>query len=366
MMPSVPLRSLTAAILLVFALEASSAEAQLTVNHLLAEPSGTGLMVSNPKTDDHGNTSIRHFCRTERAARTPKYDEVLNKHYYVRDRDLGQTFTTGAVGFRLQSVVLRTGFDNLAVRPDADNAEMYLQIFRVKGTPAINNRGTTTNPPGALWRTYDPTNPLTDDVIDGITLENLLVVRGGIFPASIRTAEAKHPDGTPNSSGYTGAGHFFELAITADLQIELAAHTTYAFMVGFVEPGADRGITLANEFFGTFPGGHGIRREGSVLTPAIYDPSAVPPSSYVDAFFIDDLNDPDDLAAAVDASSFDRDFETRVAHVDFTTQGMPDVCTFRDLNFYILGESLENAAVPDPPGPTSDTTPAFPSVRETS
>lgn len=310
-----------------------SASAGVTITRLTNAPFGAQVRASNPSFDSGGNTSIRHYPRLERDL---KHDTVLNKHYYNRDRDLGQTFRVGAAGYWLDAVTIRTGFGTLPFRPGAAGAEMYLQIMRVEGTPVLNTHGTTSNPPGARWQTFNPADPTTDDYLTGETFTNVRVIRG-----------ATMPDLMPfkwNSSGAPGNGQFVRFALTGEDVIWLEPNTTYAFFIGFVAPAPERAMTFANQFRGNYPGGHGIRREGSSELPAVYNPAEV--NALTAKIFVANTNDVADNTAALDIATFDDDFNQRVLDMDFGTMGMPDVCTYRDLTFYIEGR-LQNP--PEPP-----------------
>ena len=312
--------------------------AALNVSRLPEAPTGPQVLTSYTNYDAGGNTSIRHYPRENRSL---KYDTVLNKYYYNRDRDLGQTFRTGSQGFTLTAITLRTGFGTAPFRSGAAGAEMYVQILRVEGSPVLNDHGTTANPPGARWQTFAPTNPTTDDYLTGETYTNLRVVRGGVMPdlAPFRS----------NPAGAPGNGQFVRFELTGEDRVRLEPNTTYAFMVGFVEPAAERAMTLANNYGGSYAGGHGIRREGSADTPAFFNPAEATP--HTEAMFVADTNNVADNTAALDKASFDPDFAVRVANMNFSTMGMPDVCTFRDLTFYLQGDA--DAPKPNPPTPAS-------------
>jgi len=207
----------------------------MTITRLTNAPAGPQVLISHTNYDAGGNTSIRHYPRLERDL---KYDTVLNRYYYNRDRDLGQTFRVGGQGFTLEAVTIRTGFGTLPFRPGAIGAEMYLQILAVSGTPVINNHGTTTSPPGTRWQTFNPANPITDDYMTGESYANVRVVRGAFMPDL--TAYRSDTNGAP------GNGQFVRFALTGDDQVRLAPNTTYAFLIGFVEPAAERALTFAN------------------------------------------------------------------------------------------------------------------------
>jgi hypothetical protein len=72
----------------------------------------------------------------------------------------------------------------------------------------------------------------------------------------------------------------------------------------------------------TYPGGWGIRREGNGRNPPLMFPGERPPT------------DPAKLRQLRDEASFPEG-EARFA-IPPTTDGYPDVCTYRDLEFYLL------------------------------
>lgn len=194
----------------------------------------------------------------------PKFDPMIKKHYYDRDRDLGQTFRTGATGFYLSAITLRTGFGSRPFRGGSNGAEVFVQIFNASGTPVVNNNGTTTKPPGTKWQTFAPTQPDTDDCLTGETYTNLRVVRGGFLPQL--TNPATDPMGEK-----TAKGKYLRFALTGEDAVYLEPDTTHGFFVSFASPASERAMRFANNFMGDYSGGHGVRREGQY--PAVYDPA---------------------------------------------------------------------------------------------
>jgi len=298
--------------------------AGMVITRLKDAPSESQVLICYTNYDTGGNTSIRH---TSREGRDLKYDSVLNKYYFNRDRDLGQTFRTGSERIKVKALILRTGFGSAPFKPGAAGAEMFLQWFKVTDNPVIRDHGTTTYPPGARWQTFNPKDPSTDDYIEGETFQSLRVVRGGIMPDL--SQYRYDPKGAP------GNGQFIRFEFTGSDQIELEPETTYAFLVGFVEAAPERSLALANSFRGSFKEGHAIRREGSADTPAYFNPSELTP--YTLAMFISDTNNAAALKAALEKACFPVRFEERVSDTTFGTMGMPDVCTYRDLTFYLEG-----------------------------
>lgn len=305
--------------------------AGLVITRLPEAPTGSKVLLAVTDHDVSGNTSIRH---TPRENRELKYDRVLQKYYFNRDRDLGQTFITGAHPLRVEALTLRTGFGSHPFRPGAAGAEMFVQWLEVTGQPRTNDHGTTTTPPGARWQTFNPKDATTDDYLEGEKYKSLRVVRGARMPDL--TVYRAQPQGAP------GSGQFIRFAFTGADAVILQPHRTYGFLVGFVAPAPERAMTFANRFRGAYAGGHGIRREGSADTPAFFNPAESTP--FTRALWVGDTNNAAALAAALEKACFPENFVARVGDMTFGTMGMPDVCTFRDLEFYLEGVEIQERA----------------------
>ncbi len=262
-----------------------------------------------------GSTSIRRLR-----------GEDLNfksQGYFVRNREIGQVFTAPAdlpPGTRVDAIVLRTGNSGAAVRKGAPGAPLYVQWFRVEGTPTIDDRGTG---PGTDATHGFTTNHRADDVVTGVRYEPLLTAEGGTFPAI-----------TPTTTTGGEAGHLrylrFDLQSAGELVLEPGAR--YAFLVGFTAPGADRGFTLANAnatsesaapTLTVGPAGElswCIRREGDGTLPPTLRPGPVPAigTPLGDSLRRESLH-PDDYLTSVSP----------------TSDGYPDVDTYRTLEFYV-------------------------------
>jgi hypothetical protein len=87
------------------------------------------------------------------------------------------------------------------------------------------------------------------------------------------------------------------------------------------KPDHEVGFTLANNYMGNYNGGHGIRRDGN----GIFPPVPANPEK--------DFTHPDN-SAALQSAHFPTDFAAR-CRITPGTDGYPDVCTWRDLVFYI-------------------------------
>jgi hypothetical protein len=212
----------------------------------------------------------------------------------MRDRDLGQTFVTGAQGFVLDTIYLQLGPSSDAVLAGAPGAAVVLQLFAVDGTPTLDDSGT----PGFLSLNGKPVfdrakSPQLDDYLQGERYTPIATATGTL-PATL------------------AANDYLALKLVG-ASVVLSPHTGYAFLLGFAARAPDRALALANAYFGSYAPdaanalvGHGIRREGGSGAMAAPD-------------FQPDL--PDDLA-------------TRLAQPPGTL-GFPDVDTWRDLYFTI-------------------------------
>ena len=255
-----------------------------------------------------GSTSVRN-------AAVPTWKD---RGYYRRSRDLGQVFTPTET-FTLDAVVLRTGNSYLAYRDAVAGAEVFVQFFTVTGTPEVDDNDT---PEGTESTHGFSKHHRTDDHLRGVTYEPLRVVRGGVLPE------------LPGEGKLT----YLKWDFTGEDELTFEAGGRYAFMIGFAEPGGEpgkeRNFTLANRNLAaeqgppglntgadTYEGGWGLRREGKGVPPTLA-PGPNPPA---DAAL---------RAKLLDESSFGTG-EDRYS-LSPTTDGYPDVDTYRDLEFYLL------------------------------
>lgn len=252
----------------------------------LAPPVGhSSVLVHHAKDDPGGNTSFRFI--TTRKVDANKYPTNgvtvfarAEREQPQRDRDLGQTFLSGAQRVKLDALYLRIGHGDIAVLDGAPGARVAVQWFKVTGQPRLNDHGT----PGFAGRFDRATSPELDDYLEGETYTSLRVIEG-------RLPDTLHK------------GDYLKLDFTGEDELTLEPHRTYAFLLMFLDRGAQRGMTLANQYYGSYTpdpankfAGHGIRREG---TPA-----------------------------------FPEDWHARLTQAPGTL-GFPDVCTFRDLHFVV-------------------------------
>ncbi len=274
------------------------------------QPDPGRVVVQQTQADLGGNTSVRNALPLT----------WKEQGYFQRARDLGQVFTAPR-DFTLSALVLRTGNDRLAFLPGAADAEVFVQLFEVTGEPVIHDNGT---PPGAKATHGFSTNHRCDDFIMEVKYEPLQVVRGGQLPNLLA-----HGDGKLT---------YLRWSFVGTSAPRLQAGRRYAFMVGFVEPGPNRNFTLANrntassprppsltDALDTYHGGWALRREGNGQLPPTMLPGAQPPTN------------PAPLRQLEDESTFPPG-EARFAGLP-TTDGFPDVDTYRDLEFYLEAAS---------------------------
>ncbi|MCC5844536.1 MAG: hypothetical protein JJU05_09815 [Verrucomicrobia bacterium] len=320
----------------------------LSVSRVDGPPANDQVVISQTRRDETGPTSFRFYAprsgaptKSDVLAYDPdpsRSDEeikaVAEARYYFRDRDLGQTFTTGDEGFRLQAITVRLQPVDVA-GADPANAKVSVQFFKVTGSPEINDNGTaaglypgTNRHHNPRWDTYafkwphDPDDRNTpdrrpfkhysDDFIEGLHFEHLHHATGGVVPAGLTTND------------------YMRWEFTGENQINFEPNTRYAMLFMFDEPakpGVNRNIPLSN--INVLPGGtltmpmpgeHMIRRDGA--------------STVFEEVFITDLNDPEDVAASQAAASFPENLAERLA-IQPGTLGYPDVDTYRTLYFYI-------------------------------
>jgi len=240
--------------------------------------------------------------------------------------DLGQVFTAER-DCRLEAIVLRTGPDTGAVLSGTPGAKVFLEFFEVTGTPRIHDNGT---PPGAEARHGFSKDHRCDDYLLGVEYRPMMVVTGGVFPELPPTRDFQ---GEPNGTS-AGCMVYLRWSLKGEAQLRLEAGKRYAFMVGFEEPGRERGFTLANanaasvnappsltDTHDRYTGGWGLRREGDGTVPPTMLPGPQPP---------EDSARLNRLRTEALFSSGEQRFR-----LSPTTDGFPDVDTYRDLEFYL-------------------------------
>lgn len=266
------------------------------------------------KADTGGSTSVRNNSESRL--------EWKKQGYFQRNRDLGQVFTPEK-DIWLSAIVLRTGPTDKAMLSGTPGAKVYIQFFEVSGTPRINDNGT---PTGTEAKHGFSKNHRCDDYIEGVDYLPIKVVKGGMFPDIPSTFEEGHP-----VNGDSGKLVYMRWRLTGE-PMKFLAGNRYAFIVGFEEPGKGLGFTLANfnaagiaappaldDSHDLYKGGWGLRREGDGTLPPTMLPGENPPA---------EINK---LTGFIRESLFATG-DDRYALAP-TTNGYPDVDTYRDLDF---------------------------------
>ncbi len=283
-------------------LAASTVHAGLEVSCLGKRymPERDPVVIRQNRSDSSGDTSVRNEWPL-------RWKE---QGYFQRNRDLGQAFIAEKE-FTLAAIVLRTGNGTAAFLPGAAGAPVFVQFFEVMGTPVIDDNGT---PPGAKATHGFSANHRCDDFIRGVTYRSLRVVHGGLMPNLAAAGD--------------GRLTYMKWTLTGDDALRCEAGKRYAFMVGISEPGAKRAFTLANhnaaaspaapsltDAHDVYPGGWGLRREGNGKLPPTMIPGEARDELQKEALFPEG--------------------DARFA-LSPTTDGYPDVDTYRDLEFYLI------------------------------
>ncbi len=263
--------------------------------------------------DMGGSTSVRSVDKSNLDWKT--------QGYFQRNRDLGQVFNIPEnETIKIDAIVMRTGNSSSAIRTGTPRAAVFLQLFEVKGEPSINDNGT---PRGTDATHGFTTNHRADDFLEGVTYESILLATGGFFPDIPPTTQ---------NGGEIGHLHYIRWDLLDENEIVLEGGKRYAFMLGFVEPSAQRGFTMGNnnrasdssapalrkDLNGQF--WWSIRREGDGTLPPTQIPNAAPPT---DSAMLAQL-----WKESLFAPAYQYDLSP-------TTDGFPDVDTYRVHEFYI-------------------------------
>lgn len=262
-----------------------------------------------------GNTSVRNVDKANL--------KWKGQGYFQRNRDLGQVFTPEK-DFFLKAIVLRTGPGDAAVLFNTPGAKVFLQLFEVTGEPKINDNK---SPFGAESKHGFTQSHRGDDYIEGVEYKSIAIAKGGVFPE----IPATNKDGEPLDRDL-GKLQYMRWELMGSLILKFEAGKRYAFLVGFEEPAQGLGFTLANYNAASstdssslngnavgYNGGWSIRREGDGTLPPTLFEGENPPKQM-------------DLINLANKESLFATGDARYA-LEPTTDGYPDVDTYRDLEF---------------------------------
>jgi hypothetical protein len=282
-----------------------------------------------------GNTSVRNEAR-ETLLWKGKPDSN-GYGYFQRNRDLGQVINVPTEGGEVvvDAIVLRSSRGDNAIMAGVPGSKLYLQFFEVELPPGavlqINENGTGEGQ--SATHGFDHQYNRADDFIEGPVYRPMVRVKGGVFPDTPTTDQYVYDRGMGEPFGeQPGHLRFLRFDLIGNDELTLKEGRRYAFMLGFEEPGVDRGLALAiatevhakkaAEFVRDEKGviRWGVRREGSGgIVPTMIS-GEQPPS------------DPEQRTQLEDESLFPaRHWQT----IPPTSNGYPDVDTYRTLQFYI-------------------------------
>ncbi|NHF59941.1 hypothetical protein FK220_011355 [Flavobacteriaceae bacterium TP-CH-4] len=281
-----------------------------------------------------GNTSIRNMDAEHLVWKGNPNGNGYG--YFQRNRDLGQVFTVPAThDVQLDALVLRTSRGDNAVMYGTPGAALYVVFYEVEKAKGqeirINGNGTTKG--DEATHGFDVQFNRADDYIEGVDYVFLHRSEGGIFPEIPPTTQFVYDKGDGKPFGeQEGHLRYFRCDLLNASELILEAGKQYAFMIGFSHPGEARGLALAidsevhtkeaAEFVRDGAGNirWGIRREGNGRLPPTMTVGPTPPpdKEMYDLLVSESLFPPDH-------------YETLTP----TTNGYPDVDTYRTLQFYL-------------------------------
>ena len=314
---------------------AAQRKARIAVGLLEAAPTGVSVVASYEGFDrGSGNTSLS-YERSD-AYKWSKGSPYLSESwgyftqegieipYMKRDRDLGQTFTFQAPApAMLQAITIRTGFGTNVIRPNTYGKPLSLQLFEVSGQARLNTNGTEGATPALHGYPHDRyTQKISverDDFLEEEKSRSLGVWSGGVFPSKTAWGVSEEDSIPPTHPDIKG--RYLRFVFPEGKTIQLQPGRQYAFLIMFDNPHPNCGFTLANNYYGSYEGGHGIRRDGNGTFP----PSPADPTKG----FYDKAN-----REARKSAHFPRSFRKRT-RIQPGTNGYPDVDTWRDLVFYV-------------------------------
>lgn len=252
---------------------------------------------------------------------TPDGKEVP---YIKRDRDLGQTFRiTGNKPVKLRALTVRLGFGTNVVRPGIYGEKISLQFYEVSGQTILDingsDKGTRAFHGFPHDRMKNEIPPERDDYLTGEKYDQVAIYKGFNFPSAEDFGFADNATVPPDHEKLKG--RLLKFILPGNEAIILEPGRQYAFMIMINEQGEDHGFTLANNYSGTYPDGHAIRRDGSGIFPPV---TANP---------LYDFTSPENREAYKSAH-FPKKLQERLA-IEPSTNGYPDVDTWRDLYFIL-------------------------------
>jgi len=303
---------------------------------LIPEPPIEGVVASYSGFDHGGNTSMAfEDADSFKWPGESAYEhggwgyftqEGVEVPYIKRDRDLGQTFKiVSSRPVLLNSIVVRTGFGSNAVRSAMYGQELAVQLFEVTGAAALNENGSDNHVEAFHGfphdREGDSIQSIRDDYWEGEEYRSIAVFTEGEFPSKTDFGfPSESVEIAPNDPALKGK--YLQFSLPANPIITLEPGKQYAFLLMVTRKGNDRGLTLANNYYDSYKEGHGIRRDGNgVFPPMPADP-------------MKDFHDPA-ITAALESAHFPVDFDARIK-IPPGSNGYPDVCTWRDLEFYMI------------------------------
>ncbi|WP_194768591.1 hypothetical protein [Tamlana sp. I1] len=293
-----------------------------------------GLYFPIPSEDvNHGNTSIRN---TDEAHLRWKDSPNSNGYgYFQRNRDMGQVFNVPkGKNITIDALVLRTSKGRNAFMKGASGAQLYVLFYEVKTSKnqplKINENGTYKG--DLATHGFDHQFNRCDDFIEGDKYIVLHKMVAGICPNIPATTQTAYPRDNKPFGEQEGHLRYLKFDFFNDAEITLEGGKRYAFIVGFTTPGKDRGIAWSisttvhtkepAEFVKDENGliRWGIRREGNGTLPPTMIENATPPKN------------PKDYNKLVTESLFPKNHYETLAP---TTNGYPDVDTYRTMEFYL-------------------------------